>query len=88
MIEQNHIILNRNPFGIKAKNTEVSIVKVAIECPEGRLVLPERTFPIIRKLSLSNTAAGLGIANSVFNKNEIIPETSRELNKACHNLGA
>ena len=80
--------MNRNSFGIKPKNTEVSIVKVAIECPEGRLELPERTFPMIRKLSLSNTAAGLGIANRFFNKNEIIPETSRELNKACHSLGA
>ena len=87
-MEKNHIILNLISFGIKAKNTKVSIVKAAIECPEGRLVLPVSTFPIIRKLSLSNTAAGLGTANSFFNRNEKIPEIIIELNKACQNLGA
>ena len=39
-MEKNHIVLKLISFGIKAKKTEVSIVKVAIECPEGRLVFP------------------------------------------------
>ena len=59
-----------------------------MEWPEGKLFPPVNVFPIITKLSLSNTAAGLGTANSFFNIAETIAETIDADNKASQTLGA
>ena len=64
------------------------VVKVVIECPEGKLVAPERVFPIITKLSLSNIAAGLGTANSFFSKNDTINAISEDVNMDSQSWGA
>ena len=47
-----------------------------MECPEGKLLCPVNAFPMITKLLLSNTAAGLGTANILFSITEKIAETS------------
>ena len=59
-----------------------------MECPEGKLLFPDNTFPMITKLFLSNTAAGLGTANITFSKRENIAETSEADIKDSHILGA
>ena len=74
-------------LGAKAIIKRVSIVNVAIECPEGKLVCPESFSPIITKLELSKNAAGLGMANNFFRKFEKIAEKIRDVNNDCQNLG-
>jgi hypothetical protein len=45
---------HKNPYlvfeGINANNKIVSIAKIVIECPEGKLVCPDNVFPTIIKL--------------------------------------
>ena len=66
----------------------VSIVKTVIECPEGKLLCPDKVFPMITKLLLSKAAAGLGIANRTFSTPENIAETREADSKDSQILGA
>ena len=59
-----------------------------MECPEGKLLLPDNAFPTITKLVLPNAAAGLGTANNPFSKLENIAETSEADIRASQSLGA
>ena len=88
-IEKVQNILDFSPLGINANNNIVIIVKVIMECPEGKLECVDAIFlPIIIKVSLSSTAAGLGTANSFFKKNDNSPEMIEEVNTVCQSLGA
>lgn len=73
--------------GINANNNIVSIAKIVIECPEGKLVCPDNVFPTITKLLWSNTAAGRGTENIFFNKYEDTSDSNRLDIKDSHILG-
>ena len=88
MVKNPHKILYGNFLGINANNKTVSIVKTVIECPDGKLADPTAVFPMITKLLLSNTTAGLGTENIFFNKLENIRETNDADIKDSHILGA
>ncbi|WMC08757.1 MAG: hypothetical protein PQ275_33760 [Elizabethkingia anophelis] len=64
------------------------IVKIVIECPEGKLLCPDNVFPIIVKLLLSKTAAGLGMANKDFKGLQKTAEMSEAVINAPHTFGA
>lgn len=66
----------------------VSTTKVAIECPDGKLVCPLSVLPIIVKLSLLNTAAGLGTANIFLREADTNNESIADVNSISQNLGA
>ena len=87
-INEDQITLYLFLLGIKANKSIVITTKVAIECPEGKDEFPERVLPIITKLSLSNIAAGLGIANSFFNVADTTNDKIAEVNNASQSLGA
>ena len=87
-MKKTHRILHFNFSGINANNRTVSVVKTVMECPEGKLLLPDNAFPKITKLLLSNTAAGLGTANILFSEAENIAETREADIKDSHSLGA
>ena len=59
-----------------------------MEWPEGKLLFPDNAFPMMTKLLLSNTAAGLGTANISFSERENIAETSEADIKDSQSLGA
>ena len=59
-----------------------------MECPEGKPLFPDNAFPMITKLFLSNTAAGLVTANIDFSKPENMAETSDADIKDSQSLGA
>ena len=61
---------------------------MVMECPEGKLVPPDNVFPMITKLLLSNTEAGLGTANISFSTLENIADTSEADIKDSQSLGA
>jgi hypothetical protein len=88
IIKLNHKTLYFNLCGINAYNSTVSTVKAEIECPEGKLLCPVSVFPMITKLLLSNTAAGLGTENTSFNEVQIAHETSDADIKLSQILGA
>lgn len=78
IVEKIHINLWLLFFGISANKRTVSIVKITVECPDGKLLFPHKVFPTITKLLLSNITAGLGMANIFFSEHDI-DETKMEI---------
>ena len=74
-------------LGIKAKRRTVSNINTVIECPDGKLVLPDKVSPIILKLLWSKTAAGLGTAKNLFSNTEIKAEKREAGIKLSHTFG-
>jgi len=87
-MENAHRILELHFLGIKANNKTVSVVKTVMECPEGKLENPTAFFPMMIKLSLSNTIEGLGTEKMFFSTLENIAETIDADSNASHILGA
>ena len=88
-ISDDHIAFDLNSLGIKANNKVVIIIKVVMEWPEGKLEWVEaRVLPIMVKLSLSKTAAGLGTRKIFFKDTEKSNPMRDEVKIVLQNLGA
>ncbi|GIZ15494.1 hypothetical protein RCZ15_20550 [Capnocytophaga catalasegens] len=82
-----HKILLIKDLGMKANNKIVSVVKIVIECPEGKLEKPTAVLPIIENVSLSYMVAGLGISKNSFKLLENKRDSKEAESKASHIFG-